>query len=119
MKLPDDFIARLGKEYLQMLAEEDNSNYVANGEQAEKYCDMVKFLSHIAKSTVGGSITVECEPKGQHGYVNATFPVFDLSGEQVAQFATLLAGASAFDVDSLKDGSVCLSITIPNVYVHI
>jgi len=119
MKITTDFIARLGKEYLDMLAEANNADFVADNAQATKLRNVVAFLSRIAQlNDIDADIEVQCEPKERHGYINAIFTVFDLSGEQVEEFASLIESATAFDVDSLNDGRVCLSITIPNVFVE-
>ena len=52
-----------------------------------------------------------------HSGITAEFTVFDVSGEDLAKFCSVLKDATAFSIDSTANGKVCLSITIPDIFV--
>ena len=49
--------------------------------------------------------------------VTATLPLIDLCGSALRKFGSILQYASALSIDALTDGSVCISLNVPDVYV--
>ena len=113
------FIRKFGQIYEQVLNLRQNDDYVVNPGQMDKFLDLVSFFMQKANQYDEDFVEVEkTEPKQEFGGVTATFVVFDLTGnDEVQNFCKVLKCCSAVSVDSTTDNMVCISCTVPNVFV--
>lgn len=111
------FVARLGKLYHEILKLRKDSNYTLNQPQMEKLVKVLDFFMKAAGELDGVVDKVDLIPREEHGGVTATFVVFDIYGEKVKEFCEAMIGCSAITIDATESGEVCISCTVPEVFV--
>lgn len=114
-----EYVERLSKMYAKVLSLKENDDYVINQPQMDKLIETIDFFSNIAKKCDGELEPVNLVPKMECGGVTASFLVFDIIGDDIEDFRKVLGYVSAFTIDATTDGKVCLSITIPKVFVPV
>lgn len=114
------FIKKFGQIYERVMALRSNDDYVVNPVQMDKFLDLVSFFMRKANEYKEDFVEIErTEQKQEFGGVTATFVVFDLHGENnVAAFCKVLRCCSAVCVEATEDGAVCISCTVPRVFVR-
>ena len=98
------------------MASRSNSDYEVNPEQMQKLIDAYGYFMEIAAIYNGTVEPLKLEPKRINGGITAYFTVFHLAGENIKRFCEVVQGFSALSIDSLEDGTVCLSFTVPKVF---
>ena len=113
------FIKKFGQVYERVMELRMNDDYVVNPSQMDKFLDLVSFFMRKANEYKEDFVEIEkTEPKQEFGGVTATFVVFDLHGEEDVQgFCKVLKCCSAVGVEATDDGMVCISCTVPHVFV--
>ena len=118
MNNPDEYIAELGRMYDKIMKERKDEDYVVNRPQMDKFVKVIRFFRSKTKELDGQIEEVRVVPKEEHSGLTATFIVFDLIGErQTAEFAEIVSYTSAVTIDANDKGEVCISLTVPNVFV--
>lgn len=113
-----DFIENVYGIYEALMQQRDNADYVVNWPQAQKFYRVWKFFQEEADNTNGSYLDpLYLQPKEEHGGLTATFLVFDISGERIKTFSEIIGYTSAVSMDATDDGRVCISVTVPNVFV--
>lgn len=100
------------------MAKRDNADYTVDRAQMQKLVDTYGVFEKLARECGGSIEPFRIVPKEVNGGVTAYFQVFSVFGENVARFCDAVRGASALSIDSLTDGRVCISMTIPGVFKH-
>lgn len=113
-----DFLCLIGGVYSQVMAERKDEDYVINRPQYDKFNELVRFFLEKANELDGEIIPSEISPKEEHGDVTVKFDMFDISGDEVARFCDMLRSCSAVSIDVAADDRVCISCTVPNVFVR-
>ena len=113
----EEYVRRLGALYNKVLSLKSDDDYIVNQPQMNKLIDAIKFFSDTAEVLDGELDPVFLTPREEHGGVTATFLVFDVAGDDCKQFAKVIENASAVSIDSLEDGRISISITIPQVFI--
>lgn len=114
----EEYVRRLGILYNKVLSLRKDSDYIINQPQMEKLVALIEFFMDMANELEGKVEPVQLQPKEEHGGVTATFLVFDLYGEKVLRFCNVMKECSAITIDTTIQGEVCISCTIPDVFVH-
>ena len=114
----EEYVRQLGMLYNATLSLRGDDDYIVNDPQMDKLCRAIAFFADQAVVLDGEVDPVALVPREEHGGLTATFVVFDLSGEACREFAEIAASASALDIDSLEDGRVSISLTIPDVFIQ-
>lgn len=114
----EEEVTALAEFYSQVMSQRNDEDYIVNPLQMNKLLKAALFLDKAAKADGGKLLPIILSPKEEHGYLSAEFTVFHLSGEKAAEFLNILVNASAFTVDTNLDNNVCVSVTIPNVFVR-
>lgn len=114
----EEYVRRLGILYNKVLSLRKDTDYIVNQPQMDKLIAVLEFFIDTAKDLDGHLEPVKLTPKEEHGGVTATFLVFDLYDEKVLRFCEVMKGCSAITIDTTSDGEVCISCTVPNVFVH-
>lgn len=110
----------VGIAYIKELASRKDSDYEVNPSQMEKLVALVQFFRDCTKVLDGEVEPVKLKPVAESGYVTAYFPVFYLHSADVERFSDVIRSCSAISVDvtNRNDGEICISCTIPNVFVR-
>lgn len=113
-----DFLCMIGGVYSQVMAERKDEDYVINRPQYDKFNELLRFFLQKANHDGGEIVPTKISPKEEHGDVTVKFNMFDVCGEEVAKFCDLLKACSAVSIDVSADDRVCISCTVPNVFVR-
>ncbi len=114
----EEYVKRLGILYDKVLSLRKDEDYVVNQPQMDKLVEVLDFFLDAAERLDGSVEPVALQPREEHGGVTATFLVFDLAGEQVTRFCDVMRNCSAIGIDTTVNGEVCISCTVPQVFVH-
>ena len=114
----EEYVRRLAVMYNEVMKLRRDEDYVVNQPQMDKLIKLLEFFLDSAKELKGNVEPVELRPREEHGGVTATFLVFDVYGDKVQKFCNVLSACSAVSIDAKTNGEVCISCTIPDVFVH-
>ena len=114
----EEYVSRLGKLYDKILSLRRDDEYIINQPQFEKLIEVLNFFMDSAKDGSGKVEPVKLIPREEHGGVTATFLAFDIYGEAVQKFCEVMRFTSAITIDATTQGEVCISVTVPEVFVH-
>jgi len=114
------FIKKFGQIYERVMELRENNDYVVNPGQMDKFLDLISFFMSKASKYDDDFVEIEKnDPKQEFGGVTATFVVFDLHGAaEVQGFCKVLKCCSAISIEATSDGMVCISCTVPDVFVR-
>jgi len=112
-----EYVQRLGALYNKVMSLRKDEDYVVNQPQMDHLVDVVEFFLNTTEDCTGSVESVILMPREEHGGVTATFLVFDVYGEKVKEFCNVISHCSAMTIDANEDG-VCISVTVPHVFVH-
>ncbi len=115
---PDALFAECMRIWEEELAGRNDDDYIFNREQGMRLLDAYEFFLEMAEEHNGSVKPLELRPREEVAYISAVFRVFDLSGMEIIRFCQLILYASAFGIDSLSDGRVCIELTFPDVFVR-
>ena len=113
----EEYLAKLGKLYQKIMSIRKDSDFVVNQPQMDRLVNVLMFFLDRVKELDGNVEPIHLVPREEHGGVTAAFLVFDVYGDDVKRFCDVMQYASAITIDSTDDG-ICISVTIPNVFVH-
>lgn len=114
----EEYVRRLGILSNKVLSLRKDDDYAVNQNQMDKLIHLYEFFIELADESCDEVEPMVLTPKEEHGGVTAYFLVFDVHGEKVKRFTALLSECSAVGMD-VADGRVCISCTVPNVFVPI
>lgn len=114
----EEFVAEFGNLYGKIMDLKKDSDYVVNRPQMDKMISVLDFFMSTAKKLNGRVKPVRLVPREEHGGVTASFIVFDIYGDDVKKFCDVMRHASAIGIDSMKNGEICIAVTIPNIFVR-
>ncbi len=114
----EEYIRRFMSIYNEVMKTRDSRDFVPNPEQMRKFADLVRFFEEVAEEYGDLVDSVDLEPSAETGGVTAYFTVFDLKNDRVQRFCDVLRCCSAVGIDATADGDVCISCTVPHVFMH-
>ena len=113
----EQYAKRLSQLYDKVLKLRSDKDYIVNQAQMDKFVELVEFFSDETKYGGGKIDDIDITPKEEHGGLTASFIVFDVFGDRIQDMCKVLAYTSAISIDATKDCRVCISMTVPNVFV--
>ena len=113
----EEFCRVFGEAYSAHLAELKDEDYEINPPQWFKMLNVLKFFDDLAKKSNGTIEPCEVCPRVEHGGVTAYFTVLDIRENDIQKFCEALQQTSAITIDATTDGRICLSVSIPSVFV--
>lgn len=116
-EIQKEFILRMGDLYEYTMSLRNNDDYTVNQPQMDKFIKVLNFFNDCAESCNGFLEPVEFVPKEEHCGITAHFLVFDVFGKEMSEFSKIISYLSAFSIDATLDGEVCVSVTVPNVFI--
>ena len=115
----EEFARKLGIFMNEMLDSRKNEDFVVNQPQLDKYLEAVSYFQHIAENDPDTTIEpIKIIPKEQCGYLTVYCNIFYINGADIRAFSEVISYCSAFTVDPLIDDRVCISLTVPDVYIE-
>lgn len=113
-----ELLCMIGGVYHQMMAERKDEDYVINRPQYDKFNELMRFFLQKSNELDGEIVPTVISPKNEHGDLTVKFTMFDVCGEEVAKFCDLMRACSAVSIDVSADDKVCISCTVPNIFVE-
>lgn len=93
-----------------------DSDYETDEEQMGKLVNAYAFFAEMAEKCGGKLEKLKLKPAEIHGGVTAYFTLLYIKGEDLARFSSIVLDMTALSIDSMEDGDVCISFTIPRVF---
>lgn len=93
-----------------------NSDYEPDKQQMDKLIAAYRLMNELAANGGGRVEPLRLVPKEVHCGITAYFTVFYATHENLLKICEVARSFSALSIDSLTDGTVCISFTIPNVF---
>ena len=115
----EKYVKRLGEIYNKVMELRKDDNYVVNQQQLDKLTDVYNFFLDMSEKCNGEVEPVELTPQEEHGGVTAKFLVFDVFGDDIQRFSEIIKYTSAMTIDSELDHRICISVTVPDVFVPV
>lgn len=91
--------------------------FKVNKPQLDKLTKVFNFFANMATEHSGEIEPLSLKASEIHGGVTATFPAFDIAGDDIKRFCDALECTSALSIDAMLSGDVCISVTVPDVFV--
>lgn len=113
----EEFCYIFGKKFNEFLDEQKDEDYEINRPQWLKFIKVLKFFCDLTAKTNGRVERCEVRPREQHGGVTAYFTVLDIRANDIPAFCETLSLTSAITVDATEDGNICISVSVPYVFV--
>lgn len=103
--------------YKKEVAQRKESDYAVNDVQMKKLLSAYQFFSEICEKRGGEIEELEIKPTEVNGGITAYFTVFYIDKvEDFSRLSKIVNDMGAISIDSLVDGRVCISFTIPGVF---
>ena len=112
-----EFACFFQSELERHLRETSDQDYRLNTPQALAFATLVRRVQELADEFEGRLEPIEMIPRLGCGSVTATLPLIDLCGNALRKFSSILQYTSVLSIDALTDGSICISLNVPDVYV--
>lgn len=113
----EEFCYIFGKKYSEFLEEQKDEDYQINRPQWLKLLKVLKFFCDLTQKTNGRVERCEVRPREQHGGVTAYFTVLDIHANDIPAFCEALSFTTAITIDATADGRICVSVSVPYVFV--
>ena len=112
----EEFVKAFARLYEAVIQRRSDEDYVIDPEQRDKLLQIYDFFAEQAGGPDDVVGPLALSPREEHGGVTATFNVFHVCGDRIRRFCDLMRFTSAFGIDCCNNG-VCISCTVPNVYM--
>ena len=113
-----DYLESFGKLYEKVITLRNDADFQINEPQMVKFFEVYEFFSNAVKESGCAEIEpLSLVPREEHGGVTASFLVFDMYAENLEGFKRIVQHISALTIDVVDDDKVCISVTVPNVFV--
>lgn len=112
-----DFLSKIGYLYESIMNLRDNDDYIVNQPQMDKFIEILKFFQDVSTGDNGKIEPLDIIPKEESGSITATFLLFNLFGDEVVRFSDIIKHASSIAIEATIDHEVCISVTVPNVFI--
>lgn len=110
----NDYIKNYVNAYIKEIESRNNDDYAPDIEQLNKFATLAAIFQQMAEK-YGGKVTIEQEPRKEHGWLSIKVRYFDLASDVIAEFGEFIGSASAFGIEPAGDEFI-VSVTIPNIY---
>lgn len=114
MQHNNDYIKNYVNAYLKEIESRNDDDYAPDIVQMNKLATIAGVFQQMVDK-YGGKLTIEQEPKKEHGWLTVRLRYLDLTRDMFADFGEVVSSASAFGIEPAGDEFI-VSVTIPNVY---
>ncbi len=115
----EQFVKKFGEQYLALLEKAKTMHYAVNEVQFEKLVNLCNFFQDYIKENGGKAEPIDLNPAEIHSGLTVEFVLFNIIGNEIREFCEAIKGTTALSIDTTKDGKVCISMTVPDVFVRI
>lgn len=115
----EQFVKEFGEQYLALLEKAENMHYKVNEVQFKKLVNLCEFFKNYIEENGGEAEPIDLNPAEIHSGLTVKFVVFDISGNEIQEFCEVVKNTTALSLDTTADGEVCISMTVPDVFVKI
>ena len=113
-----DFCKMIADYYDEYLANEKDEDYVINPPQWENLLTITEYFQKLAAKCGGVFEPDPIVPKAMRGGVTVTLTMLDLGDvKEISEFCLAILKADAVCIDALIDGRICISVSVPYVFV--
>lgn len=116
----EEFLNGFLKDCWEIFQEEmdsrNNDDYEVNPDQMQHLVEAYRFFIKKAHDHNGKIDPFEYNPKELVGHLDTHFYFFELSGDDLLEFAKIIANASVITIDATLDGVTHISMNFPDVY---
>lgn len=114
----EEFARRFKAACEEEMRRTDTDDLMIDPVQLSKLNDLVGFFKKAAKDLGGRIVSIDLNPVLPPNGVTANFVVFDLAGDDVKRFCDVVRECSAISMDVTDTDEICISCTIPGVFIH-
>ena len=112
----DDLLAVAFEAFDAEIASRKDEDYEVNQPQMDKFTELCRFFIRIAKDTHAKIEPIKYSPREEHGDLVVYFHLLYIYGIDVQDFTKVMSYTSAFDISAFTDGTVCMSMKVPNIF---
>lgn len=115
----EQFVKKFGKQYLTLLEKAETMHYTVNEVQFEKLINLCNFFQDYIKENGGKAEPINLNPAEIHSGLTVEFVLFNIIGNEIQEFCEAIKGTTALSIDTTTDGKVCISMTVPDIFVRV
>lgn len=115
--LEDPILSMVTTLYKDYMETEKDYDFVINETQYDKMMSIHRQFEKYALELNGEVEPLQLCPREEVGNVTAKFHVIDFYGERLKRLIDILKDISVIGID-VEEDRICISITIPNVFVR-
>ena len=112
-----EFLRMVGQLYEYALRKEDDNDYMLNTPQYLKLVEAQAAFTRLAEKNDGTVEMVRLSPRERCAGLEAQVLVLDLKPEDLPGFFRVLQYGTGLYVEAKTTGEVCMSMTIPDVFI--
>ena len=112
-----EFLRMVCQLYEYALRKEDDNDYILNTPQYLKLVEAQAAFTRLAEKNDGTVEMVRLSPRERCAGLEAQVLVLDLKPEDLPGFFRVLQYGTGLYVEAKTTGEVCMSMTIPNVFI--
>lgn len=114
----NEYLKSFGQLYDKVISLRNDDDFLINEPQMVKFFEVYEFFTKAASESDTAKVEpIKLVPREEHGGVTATFVVFDMYGNILENFKKIVQHLSAMTIDVVCDDEVCISVTVPNVFI--
>lgn len=114
----EEFFRIFGEVYDEYISSKKDEDYEINPPQWFKLLRVIKYFFDLAKANNGKVVPCHLMPRFENGGVTAYFNVIDFHANDIPTLCEMLSQVSSITIDATTDGYVCVSVSVPNVYIE-
>ena len=114
----EEFFRVFGEVYDEYISSKKDEDYEINPPQWFKLLRVIKYFIDLSKANNGKVEPCTLMPRLEHGGVTAYFRVLDFKVRDIPTLCEMLTQVSSITIDATTDGYVCVSVSVPNVYIE-
>lgn len=112
-----EFLRMVGQIYEYALSKENDDDYILNMPQYLKLVEAQAVFTRLAEANDGTVEMVHLSPRERCAELEAQVLVLDLKPEDLPGFFRVLQYGTGLYVEAKTTGEVCMSMTIPDVFI--
>ena len=98
------------------MASRKDEDFEVNDPQMDKFAAVYRFFAKTAKDNHCIIEPIKYSPKEEVGRISVHFNLLYLTPREIKEFAQIISYTSAIEIFAQVDGSVCVSVNVPNVF---
>ncbi|MCD8180706.1 MAG: hypothetical protein LUF26_04420 [Firmicutes bacterium] len=114
-----EFAKEIMRIYNEGMSMRDENDYTVNEIQMERFFDICHFFRGMIKDIGEGYMEpIRFNPVEERGSITVYLRIMDMWGKEIQEFCDVFRYASAVSMDPTTDGMICISISVPQVFIR-